>query len=297
MIKRTIDISQPAYIHVKSRQLIIEHQRTEIGRCSIEDLGILILQHPQTTISLSAVSMCQQNNVAIVFCDHRHLPVSVLLPLWEGNSLHSKIQKQQLKSTVPVRKRLWQQIVKQKIAEQMYTLQQVGCKVTSLQRLVNKVRSGDPDNCEAQAACYYWKSLMGKDFRRDPDDDGVNSLLNYGYAIMRAMIARALVGSGLDPTLGLHHKNQYNSFCLADDVMEPFRSWVDFKVVEHTRELGHTEIDKSAKQCLLGMLAEDVIYQGRKMPLMVASHSITSVLKQAISGEVKDLVYPKRITE
>ena len=239
---------------------------------------------------------CQQHDVAVVFCDERHLPVSIALPLWDGNSLHARVLRDQISITEPTRKRLWQQIVRQKIFEQITTLQQAGGTTKRLQRLYEKVRSGDPENCEAQAARHYWGELMGRDFRRDTDGDGLNSLLNYGYAVMRAMVARALVGTGLHPAIGLHHKNQYNGLCLADDIMEPFRPWVDWQVYKLKQGSDHCPvIDRDSKRALLGLLSSNVLFDERKMPLMVAVHLLVARLKQAFSEKQK-LLYPQRLT-
>lgn len=295
MIKRVIDISEPAYLYIKQNQLCVDRDKETIARISVEDLGILILDHPAIVITQAVIRACQQNGAAVLFCDERHLPISVTLPLWEGHSLHTKVLREQLSMTIPIRKRLWQQVVREKIAEQIVTLAKTGCSVEGLKRLLKKVKSGDSDNCEAQAARQYWPLLMGKSFRRNPDESGVNSLLNYGYSIMRAMIARAIVGTGLHPAIGLHHKSQYNGLCLADDVMEPFRPWVDWQVLELQKDDIELEINKDTKQALLAMLSQDVLFDSRKMPLMVAVHSMAARLKEAHTNKDVNLVYPKRL--
>lgn len=296
MIKRTIDISEQAYLRVEHRQLCVDKQGETIARISIEDLGILILQHPAIVITQAVITQCQQNNVAIVFSDERHLPISVTLPLWEGHSLHTKVLRDQLAISEPTRKRLWQQVVKLKITEQAITLEKTGNSPKPLYRLRDKVKSGDPDNCEAQAARQYWTLLMGSDFRRDPDGEGINSVLNYGYAVMRAMVARALVGTGLHPAIGLHHKNQYNGLCLADDIMEPFRPWVDWLVCKLAANNEQLEINQQSKQVLLGLLAEEVLLDERKIPLMVAVHSVAAKLKRALIDKQQRLIYPQRLS-
>ena len=294
MIKRVVDISQQSYLHVKNKQLLVDRDGETIAQISIEDLGILILQHQAIVLTQSVVSQCQHNNVAILFCDSRHLPISITLPLWEGNSLHTKVLREQMAVSVPTRKRLWQKVVKYKISEQATTLQLAGANAKGLQRLQEKVKSGDPDNCEAQAAKQYWGLLMGKNFRRDPDAEGVNALLNYGYSIVRAMTARALVGAGLHPAIGLHHKNQYNSLCLADDVMEPFRPWVDWRVWQLLEQSGDISVNQNSKQCLLSLLSDSVVMGDRQMPLMVAAHSLAAGLKRALTDSKQSLVYPVR---
>ncbi len=295
MIKRTVDISEQAFLHVEHKQLCVDKEGKTISRIAIEDLGILILQHPAIVTTQTVMVECQKNNVAILFCDERHLPLSILLPLWDGHSLHTKVLREQLSASEPTRKRLWQQIVRRKIQEQAVTLEHAGQSAKSLYRLRDKVKSGDLQNCEAQAARQYWTLLMGNNFRRHDEGDAVNSLLNYGYAIVRAMVARALVGTGLHPALGLHHKNQYNGLCLADDIMEPFRPWVDWLVYRWVKNGGNPIICKETKQLLLGIAGNNVILENREMPLMIAVHSVAARLKQALSDREGLVIYPERI--
>lgn len=297
MIKRIVDISEPAYLHTDKKQLRVDRDGETIASVPIEDLGVLILQHPAIIMTQSAVLRCQQNNVAVVFCDERHLPYSVILPIAEGHSLHSKVLRDQIQTSLPTRKRLWQQIVKRKIGEQIATLQDCGIDSAPLRRLEATVKSGDSENCEAQAARIYWPLLMGDSFRRSDDELSINALLNYGYAIMRAVVARALVGSGLHPALGLHHHNQYDGLCLADDVMEPFRPWVDLQVRQIAEQQSEPQIDKSTKQLLLGQLSKTVDWKGDRMPLMVASHHLAANLRQALGESGSTLHYPKRIAD
>jgi len=294
MIKRIVDVSERAYLHIKNGQLCVDKEHVTVSKMAVEDLGVLILQHPAITITQSTIIKCQQNNVAILFCDERHLPISITLPLWFGHSLHTKVLRQQISSTAPRQKRLWQQIVKAKIAAQICTLEIAERKSTRLGRLFDKVRSGDPENIEAQAALIYWRTLMGNRFRRDSTADGVNSILNYGYSIMRAMTARALVGTGLHPAIGFHHKNQYNGLCLADDVMEPFRPWIDSLVHEMDISSDSKKITREVKQKILGLLSEQVQYGSEKMPLMVSAHYLAAQVKQALSDSSITLSYPKR---
>jgi len=222
MIKRIIDISDAAYIHLKHQQLLIDKQGETVGQVPVEDLGVLILQHSAIVLTQQVIIACQKNKVVIVFCDNKHLPYSVILPIGESHTLHNKILKQQIAITEPTRKRLWQQIVQHKIKQQAKTLVRLDKSAVRLDRLATQVKTGDSGNCEALAAQAYWKLLFGQGFKRDVDLDGINSLLNYGYSIVRAMVARSICGAGLHPALGLFHKNQYNSLCLADDIMEPF---------------------------------------------------------------------------
>ena len=294
MIKRVVDVSERAYLHVQNRQLCVDKDGITVSKIATDDLGILILQHPAITITQSAITLCQKSNVAILFCDERHLPISITLPLWSGNSLHTKVLREQISSKIPRRKRLWQQIVRAKISGQVATLEQAGMEPQRLKRLIDRVRSDDPENIEAQAAQVYWRTLMGYSFRRDPGTDGVNSILNYGYSIMRAMTARALVGTGLHPAIGIHHKNQYNGLCLADDVMEPFRPWIDSLVCEMGTPIGEIKITRDVKQRILSLLSEQVRYDNEKMPLMVSVHYLAAQIKYALTDNSIVLTYPTR---
>lgn len=292
MIKRTIDISDAAYLHLKHSQLLIDKEGETVGSVPIEDLGALILQHPAIVITQQVIIACQQNNVVIVFCDEKHLPYSVILPVAESHTLHNKILKQQVAISEPTRKQLWQQIVQQKIKQQARTLALLDKETARLDRLATQVKSGDSGNCEAIAAQTYWKILFGKDFRRNVDLEGINSLLNYGYAIIRAMIARSICGAGLHPTIGLFHHNQYNALCLADDVMEPFRPWVDL-LVYNLAQQDTLEVNQHTKQRLLSLLNETVIHNGNKMPLMVATHYLMADLKRCYSKVKNVLEFPE----
>jgi CRISPR-associated protein Cas1 len=297
MIKRTIDISEPAYLHLKHQQLLIDKKGENVAQISIEDLGVVILQNPAIVLTQAVIIACQKNNVVLVFCDDRHLPYSVLLPISEGNSLHNKVLQQQMSLKLPTKKRLWQQVVKRKITEQANTLRNLDKTYKPLERLAENVKAGDPENLEAQAAQKYWKLLFGNEFKRDVELDGINSLLNYGYSIMRAMVARAIVGSGLHPTIGLHHRNQYNGLCLADDLMEPFRPWVDFKVYQMAQSNPQIQVNKESKIPLLNLLSESVLWDKQNMPLMVACHYMLANLKCAYEDSAIMLDYPKIISQ
>ena len=292
MIKRIIDVSEAAYLRLKHQQLLIDKGGETVGKIAIEDLGILILQDPAIVLTQQLIIACQKNKVVIVFCDEKHLPYSAILPIAESHTLHSKILKQQVAISEPVRKRLWQQIVQQKITEQAKTLALLGKDSIKLERLVTQVKTGDAGNCEAIAAQEYWGLLFGKAFRRDVDLEGINSLLNYGYAIVRAMIARSICGAGLHPTLGLFHQNQYNALCLADDLMEPFRPWVDYCVHQLARQK-LLAVNHQTKQALLTLLNATVLYDSKKMSFMLATHYLMADLKRCYTKQIKTLAYPK----
>lgn len=295
MIKRIIDISEAAYLHLKHQQLLIDKHGETVGQVAIEDLGVLILQDPAIVLTQQLIIACQKSKVVIVFCDEKHLPYSVILPIAESHTLHSKVLKQQVAVTEPVRKRLWQKIVQQKITEQAKTLDLLRLNSVRLKRLAQEVKTGDSGNHEAIAAQHYWGLLFGKKFKRDVELDGINSLLNYGYAIVRAMVARSICGAGLHPTLGLFHQNQYNALCLADDLMEPFRPWVDYCVYQLTQQQ-RLKVNQETKQVLLSLLNETVIYEGKKMPFMIATHYLMANLKRCYFKEIKALHYPELLT-
>jgi CRISPR-associated protein Cas1 len=293
MIKRIVEITSPARLNLKDSQMVIRRDGAEETTLPIEDIGILILAHQTITHTQGLFSALATNNVAVVICGPKHLPEAVVLPL-EGNSLHSKTIAEQVGISMPVKKRIWQAIVRAKINGQAKVLGLAGSKEGHLSALAEKVRSGDPDNCEAQAARAYWPKLFGAEFRRDHDGDGVNALLNYGYAIMRAAMARAIVGAGLHPSLGLHHKNQYNGFCLADDLVEPLRPMVDLKVhsVVTNAPLLKPELTPDTKKVLLSALAGQCTMQGARVQLLTALHYYTASVRRAMTGETKDVEIP-----
>ena len=297
VIKRIVDISEPAYVHMLHHQLLIDKQGKTVAQIPVEDLGVLILQHPAIVTSQALLVACQQNNVAVVVCDASHLPYALLLPLTDGNTLHNKTLHEQIALTESRRKRMWQLVVKQKITEQANVVQQLGKSATNLYRLADQVKPGDPDNLEAQAAQKYWHLLFGDDFRRNTEATGCNSVLNYGYAIVRALVARAIVGSGLHPALGIQHSNQYNGLCLADDLMEPLRPWVDLIVYDLAQKLGsNLAIDKQTKVPLLNLLSESVLWQQQKMPLMVACHYWLADFKRSFTDRRLVFQFPQRLT-
>jgi len=261
----------------------------------IEDIGIVILDNKQITISQNLISQLLNNNAAIITCDDSKMPVGLLLPL-EGNSIQSERFRDQIESSLPLKKQLWQQTVQAKIMHQEVVLKSVLQEEQNNMIIwANSVRSGDPDNYEARAAAYYWSNLFPKipNFTRNRNGVPPNNLLNYGYALLRAIIARALVGSGMLPTLGIHHRNRYNAYCLADDIMEPYRPFVDKKILEIiSKSKDYTLITHEIKVELLKLATEDVIINGQKSPLQVAATITTASLYKCFSGELKKIVYP-----
>ncbi len=292
MIKRIVEVSNPSYLHLKNKQLLVEQDHDIVAQVPIEDIGVLILEHGAISITQPLIIECQKNNTTIIFCDEKHLPYSTILPIVEGNNLHQKILKQQINITEPVRKNLWKQIIQKKITNQANTLKQFNKNAGRLNKLVTQVKSGDATNCESLAAQYYWKELFGKDFVRNQNAGGINSILNYGYSIIRAMIARSIVAGGLHPAIGLFHHNQYNGLCLADDLMEPFRAWVDSLAYQIYKENANISITKEIKVPFLNLMSESVEFKNKQMPLMVSMYYLTANLKRNFTKETKVLHYP-----
>jgi CRISPR-associated protein Cas1 len=300
MIKRTVEIStHGCYVHKKHKQLVIEKDQESLGSVPIEDLGVLIIDSPQITLSSGLISYLAEQNVALVFTDSKHLPASVSIP-FSGHSVQNKILQMQVGITAPQRKRLWADIISTKIANQAACLKLCGRDGRRLSEMSKRVQSGDPSNMEAQAARVYWQTLFGDDFRRDRESDDANTLLNYGYAVMRASMARAIVATGMHPAFGLHHNNQYNAMPLADDLMEPLRPFIDARVWQIERELRpeadgsepEFRLDPETKRELLSVLSHECVFDGRKMPLLVAVGLSAASVKQVVTREAAKPVFP-----
>lgn len=296
MIKRTLYFGNPAYLKVNNEQLVVEmNDMDEPKSIPIEDIGILILDHQQITITQSLMAKLLQNNVALITCDITHHPVGLFLNL-DGNTLQSQKFQAQIEASVPLKKQLWQQTVSSKIFNQAQLLMVQREDNRFLLELSKNVKSGDSENAEAKAASYYWKRIFPDflEFKRDRFGAPPNNLLNYGYAILRALIARSLVGSGLLPTLGIFHRNQYNAYCLADDIMEPYRPFVDKIVCDIVRMNGpFLDMGTTMKKQLLGIPAMDVFLDDQKSPLMNAVQRTTSSLVKCFDGSTRRVLYPE----
>lgn len=309
MIKKTLCFSNPIYLSLRNAQLVLHLPDVESNdtlpvamkkeaerTIPIEDIGVVILDHRRITITSGVLEALLENNCAVITCDQKSMPVGLLLPLC-GNTTQNERFRTQLDVSLPLRKQLWQQTVKQKILNQEYVLRTNTDKETNCMRVwANDVKSGDPDNLEARAAAYYWKNLFKDypDFVRDREGTPPNNLLNYGYAILRAVIARSLVGSGLLPTLGIHHHNRYNAYCLADDIMEPYRPYVDELVLDLIRQNEDiSKINKRLKMQLLGIPMLDVVINGKRSPLMIAAQQTTASLYKCFAGEMRHVNFPE----
>ncbi|MCL5028009.1 MAG: type II CRISPR-associated endonuclease Cas1 [Bacteroidetes bacterium] len=322
MIKRTLYFGNPAYLSKKDDQLVIKliengnekekingdaveseeidkndkyKNRTNQNMVPIEDVGIIILDSQQITITQGLLASLLENNTAVVSCDNSHLPVGLFLPL-SVNQIQSERFQEQIESSIPLRKQLWQQTISTKIKNQAWLLNKNKIPVNNMLKWAKDVRSGDPDNYEGRAAAYYWQNLFTKELEFTRDRYGIppNNLLNYGYAILRAIVARSLVASGLLPTLGIHHHNKYNAYCLADDIMEPFRPYVDrivYDIVDNGEDF--EELSTSIKKQLLEIPVIEIIIDGERSPLMVGMQRTTASLAKCFAGEARKIIYPE----
>jgi CRISPR-associated protein Cas1 len=299
VISRTLVIESPVYLSVRNKQLLISNKETGIQTpVPIEDIGVVILDNKEIIFTMSVIQHLSENNVAMIFCNDRHLPESKLLNL-DGNSVQTERFRYQIDATLPLKKQLWQQTIKQKIRNQAGLIQHINKNAEPLFYMANQVKSGDSTNEEAQASRYYWSHLFDDfkvSFKRDRMGMPPNNLLNYGYTILRAAVARALTGSGLLPTLGIHHRNKYNAYCLADDIMEPYRPWVDSEVVKIMHDYtDYHVLSRDIKSRLLKVLTHDVLFESKSSPLLVALSSTTSSLANCFAGTEKQIRYPSFI--
>lgn len=308
MIKKTLYFGNPAYLSLRDAQLVIklpevvknatlpEHfkQKVEITK-PIEDIGVLVLDNKQITITSGVLEALLENNCAVITCDSKSMPVGLMLPLY-GNTTQNERFRHQLDASLPLKKQLWLQTIKMKIENQAAVLKKCTKEeIRCMKVWASEVKSGDSENMEARAAAYYWKNLFPIDgFTRERNGIPPNNLLNYGYAILRAVVARGLVSSGLLPTLGIHHHNRYNAYCLADDIMEPYRPYIDelvYSIVES--DMDYMELSKEIKGRLLTIPTLEVNISGKRSPLMVAVGQTTASLYKCFSGELRKISYPE----
>ena len=308
MIKRTLCFTNPAYLSLKNNQLVIKLPEVETNSSlpedfkaeatktiPIEDIGIVVLDNKRITITQGVMEALLENNAAVITCNESHLPIGMHLPL-VGNTTQTERMRFQIEASLPLKKQLWQQTISAKIQNQALVLRQIrGTEVRNMLKWASEVKSGDSENLEARAAVYYWQNAfpMIENFTRSREGVSPNNLLNYGYAILRAIVARALVSSGLLTTLGIHHRNKYNAYCLADDIMEPYRPYVDRLVMQlYDKYPNCEELTKELKAELLQIPVLDVVISGKKSPLMIAVSTTTSSLQKCYSGELRKIVYP-----
>ena len=295
MIKKVIEISRAGtYLSVKLGQLVVRQKDDADRQIPCEDIGVLLVDHSGVTYTHSVFTTLLQHGAAVVLCDGLHHPAGMLLPI-ESNSIQSERFREQINAKEPAKKRLWQQLIRAKIAHQVKLVEDDEKTARALRGMKSRVRSGDPENIEAQASRLFWQAyLQNIEFRRKRNGAHPNHLLNYGYMVMRAAVARAICSAGLLPTLGIHHRNRYNAYCLADDMIEPFRGFVEDKV----RDLcdgaeDDIELNQSVKAALLEVLYTPVKIAGYQGPLMVGLHRTMASLQRCFAGEQKTLDLPE----
>ena len=297
MIKRTISIGKPCRISLERKQVtfwFIEEEKEH--KIPAEDIGVFVLDHPQISITHACMNALISNNAAILWCDEKHLPNGLVLPMRQNHVFTEKLQ-HQLNASQPLKKQLWKQNIKAKIGNQAAVLEVLEKPNEALLHMQKDVKSGDVMNLEARAARWYWKELFSEiaSFTRGRYEDSPNNLLNYGYAVLRAVVARALVASGCLPAVGIFHRNKYNAFCLADDMMESYRPFVDLLVIDIVREHGELpeNLEKEHKAALLQIPIIDVILEGKTSPLMIAAQRTSASLMRCFEGESKKLLLPQ----
>lgn len=308
MIKRTLYFGNPAYLSLKNNQLVIHkpEEETEYDKLTrgdtlvktvpIEDIGLVVLDNKRITITSGVISSMLDNNVALITCGSTSMPEGLLLPL-SSNSIQSERFSHQIGASVPLKKQLWQQTIVAKIINQAGMIRYTsGEYAKNMKAWSEDVKSGDVENMEGRAAAYYWRNVFPAvdNFVRGQNEAPPNNMLNYGYAILRAIIARAIVSSGMLPTLGIHHHNRYNAYCLADDIMEPYRPYVDKLVYDFCSKNNDWSpcLDISAKGALLQLPVADVIIDGERSPLMIAASTTTSSLYKCFRGDCRKILYP-----
>ncbi|MBS1744074.1 MAG: type II CRISPR-associated endonuclease Cas1 [Bacteroidetes bacterium] len=301
MIKRTICIESPCYLKCRHDQLVVSYEHIkgfedrQEKTVPIEDIGMLVLEHQQITLSHYLLDKLISNNASVITCNETRHPSGMMLSL-EGNTLQSERFRAQIEATVPLKKQLWQQTIKAKISNQAAVLKKWGIQHNYLSKQMQLVKSGDADNNEAQAAAWYWSHLFPAawQFFRKREGPPPNNLLNYGYAILRATVARAIVGAGLLPTLGIFHRNRYNAYCLADDIMEPYRPFVDYIVRDIIEKTSAVEaLTQEFKVKLLQLPTVDVLLDGETSPLMIATQRTATSLAKCFTGEQRKILYPE----
>ena len=296
MIKRTLYFGNPCSLRKKDNQLQISYpveEKKDDTSIPIEDIGLVILDNPQILLSNAMLMALNENNSAIISCDTSHLPYGLMLPMFSHHAFTEKLHAQ-LEASQPLMKNLWQQTIVSKIENQAALLKRVGVDTKRMDFYVSDVKSGDPGNVEGRAAAYYWDNLfVGTEFLRNRFGEHPNNLLNYGYAVLRAIVARSLISSGLFPSLGIHHRNKYNPYCLADDIMEPFRPYVDSLVLDIIQsDPDQEELTPELKKKLLQIPVIDVSIDGKSSPLMVGVQRTTASLASCFEGLTRKILYP-----
>ncbi len=284
MAKQTLVIESAKELSLNEGMVVITDKETgNMDLRSLEDIQMIMVDHHSARLTVPLITKLAENSVCVVYCNEKHMPVTMMMDL-ESNTLQSRRFQSQLSASVPIKKQLWKQIVEAKIRNQSLLLEKSGLGKGLLAQYYNNVKSGDSTNREGLAAKMYWKKLFGRQFIRDRYGEAPNQLLNYGYAILRSIITRSLMNAGLLPTVGIFHRNCYNAFPLADDMMEPYRPYVDSKVVELLNH-GITEVCHQSKKSMLEMLYTDIPANAIQMS--------SSTLAGVYEGTGKIVVFPK----
>lgn len=303
MTERILDLSEcPAKLRVRYSQLVIEREHTEAVSLPLAEVAVVLVSHPQASLTQAVLAGVAAAGGALVACDRASLPVGMMLPL-NGHHVQAARFAAQARAPLPVRKRLWKQIVRAKVRAQGAVLAELVGADRGLPALAARVGSGDPANVEARAARRYWAALFGDGFRRKRQRADENLLLNYGYAVLRAIVGRAVCAAGLHPSLGVHHHHRGNAFCLADDLMEPFRPIVDRAVVRSIRDgtiraggeedgRPRYELSPSVKRALIAPLVGRVVLDGRQSTLFAAASAAAASLAAVFLGQADRLTLP-----
>jgi len=295
VLRRTIEFGTPGTrLSVARRQLVVERPDLPKVTLPIEDLGVVIVDDARATYTQAVFIELLAAGATVMVTGRDHLPVGMMLPL-DAHHAQTERHRAQVAASLPTRKRIWQALVRAKIAQQAAVLEATTGHGHGLAPMARRVRSGDSDNLEAQAAQRYWPRLFGKDFRRNRDADGVNALLNYGYAVVRAALARAVVAAGLIPSLGVQHHNRSNPFCLADDLLEPYRPFVDWRVRSLVDGGGPAPAlgEQATRAALLGLFNETIIVGDRRLPLLLGLEASAASLCWALTVGEPTLALPK----
>ena len=292
MIKQTLFFTTPVSLSLKYNQMVIRYKDVEeVITRPIEDVGVVIVENQMVHFTVPLLNALADNNVAVIFCNAQCMPNTMLMPL-ESNAIQQEVYRLQTEASLPTKKRIWKDIIEHKIRNQAALLDLLGRDGNLLKPYYMNVLSGDSDNREGVAAKIYWQQMYGRSFNRSRNGESPNSWLNYGYAILRAAVARALLGSGLFPAFGLFHRNRYNAFPLADDVMEPYRPFVDYAVYQLFEDSPEACLDKEVKQQLVRVLFTDVKMKGQIRPLQVALSMTTASLVRALKDKKESIIYP-----
>ncbi|MER2511923.1 MAG: type II CRISPR-associated endonuclease Cas1 [Nitrosomonas ureae] len=294
MIGRIVEVADDRRHLFLSRGFMVvkdtEGERKELGQIPLDDIAAVIANAHGLSYTNNLLVALAERCAPFVLCAANHNAVGMVLTI-DGNYQQAKRFDAQLAASQPLKKRLWADIVKSKLQQQSDALEAAGAPFIPLQALVRKVRSGDPDNFEAQGARRYWGLLFGDDFRRDQQSDGLNAMLNYGYTVLRATTARAVVAAGLHPTIGLHHSNESNAMRLVDDLMEPFRPVIDLKVWQ-LHQHGESRVTPDSKRELVRTLYDDMQTSAGATPLMVCTQKLATSLAQVFMGERNKMDLP-----